>query len=448
MPKHLSLDSHYAFEIICTGPARHSICLTGNSSGEQNNIGNVSPSKNLVQDSNVRFVSENFAKFLNLFIDSGDKLGTIFLKISIIKSLLATYFVLVFLSYLSKYRKVRNQGLQIAVVLLSAPYFLQSISNIYPPGLTTLAFLVAVTSAFIFALNLELSSKDKVFLLMNFVLSTLVVLANRIETSIFLIIFLISMLLSIVCGLIGKVQSKFNLKAVINLIVIFFVVGTPIVLKTHIFKKRLLDLFLFRFTLIQEHDIEESAVLSKLGRTGFSLESGITLLDNLWRLLENSIPQTSGLDFRNVWNVWFLLLYIPFVVILGIVLFRTFAILLNRQKYSRADRFGQIPASIVIFLFVAIPFVAVSVWFLSYVYPLLVAFLLLAETPDISKKVLKFLLGMVIFTNTASIVLNNNSLENVYLENYVFNPLSVALLFVSLVCLLILLLPKFINGRI
>ena len=441
---------YYAAEIICSSPSKSLNCINEMQIDQILFRGKLDEPKQ-INDYGIRFVSSSFAKFIGIFIGATDTFRMIILKTYLIKALLATYLLFSVLICLRKFKDLKNLSSQLVLLFFSSAYFLKAITSVYPPGLTTVASLSLLIIFKIFIEDYVISKNLKIFLCLNFFISSLIIVSNRFETTCYML------LCFFVLIVFGTNKTKFfgRLKLASTPAFIFATSFTTVWIFSQPFRGLLTEVLDGNFVVLAQGMYENSEFIKQFGRAAVAAEAPYTLLDNTIRI-SNFRPIQSffeeHFDFAGPYVV-VILQYIliasflvPAILIFFNALIKNLKPFFSYKKFDRSERKSQIAPLAIIFNMFLIPFIAFTPWFVWYIMPLLFVYILFANASLNSGRVLKYLFLTIFVTNLLTYYIYNDQLGSIYIANFIVRPLLLNTLFTVAALTLWFQVPRFINS--
>lgn len=383
----------YLSEIVCSG-----------STGSYNCTQDVQPlvsvfrtAENesiLLQDYGARYTSASFANFLNIFSNSKDSLAMVVGKMYVIKSIIAACFLTVSLYLVRQFHYTYRFAVQSLICIFALPYSLFGASSEYPAVIATLAMLPILISLKIYGQEKQLTPAFCLVSTVNFMIGCSVIMANRFETTVFCGV---AVLIHVwhCCWKRQQQRAWPPLLIFITLLAIF--VSQNIALRSLI-----QGVFKGTTKVLTTDTAQTSAVVQAIGDAGLSVTAPITFFDNSSRNILNAVV-TFHTDSKVINLVLLIVFWAPLVLVLSprlILLFRE--LLLKRGIRTIVSE--QIPAVLVLSLFVLIPFIARSIWFFQYAIPLILVFLFTTSSRSGSSISLNALLKIGLFSNALTYV--------------------------------------------
>jgi len=445
--------SFYASELTCSGPSKSLNCAAFDWGQEVDQIlfrGKLDEPKQIT-DYGQRYISSNFANFINIFIRSTDNFRMVILKTYLIKALLATYLLFSILICLRKFKDLKNLSAQLILVFFSSAYFLRAITSVYPTGLTTVASLSSLIIFKIFIENYIISKKMKTFLCLNFLISSLIIITNRFETICYMLLCFFVFLVF------GTKKNKFfeRLKLVSLPLLIFATSFTVIWMVSKIFRAFLAYVLHGNFVVLAQGMYENSEIIKKFGRAAVAAQAPYTLLDNTIRISNFRPIQgffEEHFDFAGPYIVVILqYILISSFIVPGMLIFfnalvKNLKPFLSYKKFDRSERKSQLGSLFIIFNMVLIPFIAFTPWFIWYIMPLLFVYLFFASAFLNSGRVLKNLFLIIFVTNSLTYYIYNDQLGSIYISSFIVRPLLLDTLFTVAALVLWFQVPRFVNS--
>ena len=445
--------SFYASELTCSGPSKSLNCAAFDWGQEVDQIlfrGKLDEPKQIT-DYGQRYISSNFANFINIFIRSTDNFRMVILKTYLIKALLATYLLFSILICLRKFKDLKNLSAQLILVFFSSAYFLRAITSVYPTGLTTVASLSSLIIFKIFIENYIISKKMKTFLCLNFLISSLIIITNRFETICYMLLCFFVFLVF------GTKKNKFfeRLKLVSLPLLIFATSVTVIWMVSKIFRAFLAYVLHGNFVVLAQGMYENSEIIKKFGRAAVAAQAPYTLLDNTIRISNFRPIQgffEEHFDFAGPYIVVILQyilissFFVPGMLIFFNALVKNLKPFLSYKKFDRSERKSQLGSLFIIFNMVLIPFIAFTPWFIWYIMPLLFVYVFFASAFLNSGRVLKNLFLIIFVTNSLTYYIYNDQLGGIYISSFIVRPLLLDTLFTVAALVLWFQVPRFVNS--
>jgi len=445
--------SFYASELTCSGPSKSLNCAAFDWGQEVDQIlfrGKLDEPKQIT-DYGQRYISSNFANFINIFIRSTDNFRMVILKTYLIKALLATYLLFSILICLRKFKDLKNLSAQLILVFFSSAYFLRAITSVYPTGLTTVASLSSLIIFKIFIENYIISKKMKTFLCLNFLISSLIIITNRFETICYMLLCFFVFLVF------GTKKNKFfeRLKLVSLPLLIFATSFTVIWMVSKIFRAFLAYVLHGNFVVLAQGMYENSEIIKKFGRAAVAAQAPYTLLDNTIRISNFRPIQgffEEHFDFAGPYIVVILqYILISSFIVPGMLIFfnalvKNLKPFLSYKKFDRSERKSQLGSLFIIFNMVLIPFIAFTPWFIWYIMPLLFVYVFFASAFLNSGRVLKNLFLIIFVTNSLTYYIYNDQLGSIYISSFIVRPLLLDTLFTVAALVLWFQVPRFVNS--
>ena len=441
--------SYYASEIVCSSPSKALNC--GVYQIDQVLFRGYGDEPTQIADYGHRFVSSSFAKFIGIFIRSTDNFRVVILKTYLIKALLATYLLFSVLIFLRKFKDLKNLSSQLVLIYFSSAYFLRAITSVYPTGLATVAMLSSLVILKIFIDDYAISKNMKIFLCLNFLISSLIIVSNRFETTCYL---LLCFFVSIVFG---KNKTKFfeRLKLVGAPILIFATSFAVILITSTDFRKLLAIVFRGNFKVLSLGMIETSEMIQTYGRAAVAAQAPYTLMDNTIRISNFRPIQgffEEHFDFAGPYVVvilQYILIFgflVPGLLIFFNALIKNLRPFFNYKKFDRAERKSQLGSLFIIVNMFLIPFIAFTPWWIWYIMPLLLSYLMFADASLNSGIFLKYLYLTIFITNSINFYIYNDQLGSIFIFGFIVSPLVLNMLFSVAALTLWFQVPRFVNS--
>ena len=101
----------------------------------------------------------------------------------------------------------------------------------------------------------------------------------------------------------------------------------------------------------------------------------------------------------------------------------------------------------IIFNMFLIPFLAFTPWWLWYIMPLLLTYVLFADASLNSRKVWKYLYLTVFLTNSFNFYLYNDAFNGIYISGFMVRPLVLNMVFIVAALTIWFQVPRFISSE-
>ena len=443
--------SYYASEITCSSPSKDLNCSQIWQIDQMLFRGHPDePTK--ITDYGSRYISSSFAKFIGIFISSTDNFRMVILKTYLIKALLATYLLFSMLICVKKFKDLKSITAQLSCLFFSAEYFLRAITSVYPTGLATVASLSSLVILKIFMDDYLISKNMKIFLGLNFLISSLIIVSNRFETTCYV------MLCFFVFIVFGKNKIKFfeRLKLVGTPIFVFATSFTLIWITSTDFRRLLKEVLRGDFQVLTIGMIGNSEIIQKFGRAAVAAEAPLTLITNTYNKAQYG-PVTAffeeHFDFAGSYIVVILQyilitsFFVPILFIFFNALIKNLRPFFNYKKFDRSERKSQMGSLFIIFNMFLIPFLAFTPWWLWYIMPLLLTYVLFVDASLNSGKVWKYLYVTIFITNSFNFYLYNYAFGGIYISGFIVRPLLLNMLFIVAALTIWFQVPRFISSE-
>ena len=442
--------SYYASEITCSSPSKGLNCSASAEPGQRLFRGNPDESTQ-IRDYGTRYVSSSFAKFIGVFISSTDNFSLVILKVYLIKALLATYLLFSILIYLKKLKELKNLITQMTLLFFSFPYFLSAITSVYPPGLATVAAMSLLVVLRIFIDQYVISKGLKIFLCLNLLISSLIIVSNRFETTSYIL------LCFGVFIVFGTSKSKFfeRLKIVGTPLFIFATSFTTVWIFSKPFRELFIKVLRRDFVVLVPALYEDSEMIKQFGRSAVAAQAPYTFIDNIVREIYNSALRDffeEHFDFVGpyggvILTIGFLVsFFIPGSLIFLNAFIKNLKPFFSYKKFDGSERKSQIAPLLILFSMVLIPFVAFTPWFIWYIMPLLLSYLWFTNAQLSPGKVSKYLYLTVFVTNSLNYFIYSDQLGSIYISSFIVRPILLNTLFALAALTLWFQVPRFVNS--
>ena len=425
--------SYYASEIVCSGPSRDLNCSIQLQDDVQLFRGSIDEPTQL-PNYGVRYTSSSFANFLNLFITSTDSLQTIILKIFSIKSLVVAYLIAYSLFLVKKFDIVKQLATKLFLVVFSFPYLIFGMAGIYPAPIATLAVIPILITLKIFEWEKNLPSSTVVVLYTNLFLSLTLIMANRFETTAFMIFGICIWGIQNYFKILKKNVTVITLGSLICLSL--FLISNPVL------RGLFIDSSSGEFSVLAENYVNESRSVKLFGIVGLSALAPFTFVDNSTRSLLNVVSSNTSNQFFEVLLV--LLAWIPLSVFLFQVTKNLLLPLFQKNSLWRKSAAERVPALLTLCIFLAVPTFARTVWFFWYLAPLLAIFVFFTDHLENVKKSFKLLIWLATASNALYFILVVLKLGTLEVGSISLSPLLQIVLGLSLGLIAVKLVKDFL----
>ena len=403
--------AEYASEIVCFGPSRELNCSLKQQVRVQLFRGSIDEPAQL-QNLGNKFVSSSFANFLNLFVSSTDTLRIVILKVFATKSLVAAFLVTYTLFLVKKFDIVQKLATQLFLIIFSFPNLLFGMAGVYPAPIATVAVIPILITLKVFERETKLRPQTLVILFVNFFLSLSVIMANRFETTAFIVLGIC------IFGLYN--YSKRPKKRTLQMIFASTACLALFAFVNPILRKLFLNSPTGKVKVLRQYQADSSIVVESIGNVGLSVMAPITFVDNSTRNLLGSV--IGGHPNQLIEILLVLLAWIPLSVLLFQGMKKLLLPLFQNNSPWRKSVAERIPALLILSLFWIIPFFARTIWFFWYLAPLLAIFVFFTDHLENVKNNFKFIIWVAILANAFYFLLAVLALGNLELGGVTFNP--------------------------
>jgi hypothetical protein len=424
--------SYYASEIVCSSSAGERICTDAPQEDVRLFRGKVDEPKS-VTDYGNRYTSETMAWFITRFVDVGDSLREVVLKVYIVKALIAAILLSILIQLAMKREYLRNFLFKQGVLIFSVPYVLPGIADVYPAPFAIISMLGALSIIKIVNSEEIHSTKTKAILLSYFVISSLLIFSNRFETSIYIGV---AMFLSLLDNSVsGKIRMNGKIKSLGA--AIYIVIFGSFVSINSTFNGWFLGMFNGTSRVYTVSQAKESSVVNAIGDVGLSAMAPVTFFDNSTRNIARQFGDAFGDKMmtygfsRNfleiVGSLFVVLSWIPLVTVLGVGAFYKFRV--DRiGKFWSLKYFKKVLApSVLLLLLIWVPYFARVSWFLWYVLPLLMILLFFFDRTR-SHSWMRVIYVLPVFTNLVAFGASNFGFGSIFIADMELNWLTLLLL--------------------
>ena len=407
-----SAHSYYASEIICSGPSRDKNCVADVQEDIRIFRGNpLEPTK--ITDYGNRYTSAEFAKFINLFVQSSDDFRRVILKTYLVKALTAGYLLTASLYFIRKFKYLKNLAARLLLLMFSVPYLLPGVSGVYSAPLAIIAMLLALLTVKTFMSEHTLSLRDHIFLGLNFLISISVIMSLRFETTAYLGF---AMLI-----LVGQVVFRRTFKTPRNTVITPTTMFGGMIILFALRNEAMWDWistsFFFRAKVFTPEYAQTAKSVQVLGDLGFAamapVSLGVNSTLNMSHQFINDYSDQLNLvgEWRTVFDslkiVYLGCAWAAFVIVFVQALRVATSPLMRFRNYDLGKVLNSIPALLVLLALIMVPYVARVSWFLWYVMPLLMVFLFFAEANELKSKYLVYLTCLVAAVNFLAFTASN-----------------------------------------
>ena len=256
----------------------------------------------------------------------------------------------------------------------------------------------------------------------------------------------------------GTNKTKFfeRLKLVSTPILIFYASFTIIWITSTDFRKLLALVLRGNFQVLAQGMYTSSEIIQKFGRAAVAAEAPITLMTNAVRI-SNFRPVQSffeeHFDFAGSYIVVILQyilitsFFVPGLFIFFNALIKNLRPFFNYEKFDRSERKSQMGSLFIIFNMFLSPFLAFTPWWLWYIMPLLLTYVLFADASLNSRKVWKYLYLTVFLTNSFNFYLYNYAFGGIYISGFMVRPLVLNMVFIVAALTIWFQVPRFISSE-
>jgi len=421
-------NAWYASELICGTTSASPHCSDTPSNEIPLFRGNVQEDTTQLFKG-AEYPSSLFASFVRLFVDSRDSYREAILKIFAIKSLLIAAALATVAMLVISYPYLRRTVVRLIAVMFSVPFILETGAGFYPGGFAAIGLLPCLLVLVVMQRESSLSTRAKVTLPTVFCLCAALVVSNRFDTAVFLV------LACFLFGFRSLTASHNSRRSRWGMIMPFtagvFITGAALFLNgawSRLFHKALNR----GIAVVPPNTPSRSVdVVEKVGLPGdlaYMLMAPVTMIDNSTRFFLNRtyvglFGDTAGRSIEPI-------LFFIYFVITSIAWFPMFAVvgggILRLVREIGSSLHGRKQPSItdvlpvlLIILYFVIPVYARLVWSWWYLVPLLMLFVALAKDTPIGG-VERFALPVAVSNSVLSLIVVNWRLGDLYLAGTVF----------------------------
>jgi hypothetical protein len=285
-------------------------------------------------------------------------------------------------------------------------------AGVYPAPIATMAVIPILITLKVFEREKTLPPSTINVLFTNLFLSLTVIMANRFETTAF-VVFGICM-----WGIQNYLKtSKKNVTVIVlgSLICLsLFLISNPTM------RALFLNSSSGKFSVLSQAQAYESKIVASIGTSGLSVMAPLTFVDNSTRNLLNAVSSnTSNQSFK---SPFVLIAWIPLSVLLLQAVKNSLLPLFRKSLLWRKSAAERIPALLILSLFWIIPTFAQTVWFFWYLIPLLAIFVFFTDHLENIEKRFKLLIWLATASNTLYFILVVLKLGNLEVSRITLSP--------------------------
>ena len=384
---------YYMSEAVCSDPSGNTICndvAIWPSDLFERNV----ESYDRIPDLGARYTSETFARLYRIFLNPSDSLTAATAKIHIFRSLVASSIITSCLILTRRFRKSRVFAVRAAFCAFGFPYLLFTSSSVYPAPLASIAILLFLICVKAITGEENLGTIDRILLLFMFLVSSAVIMANRLEVTAFsgVAIFLVAL---------QNWRTQRLRKHLVSHVLIFTALFSAFASQNSAIQNNAIEIIGGNFRVVSSEAAEASMLFRNIGDMGFSLLAPVTFVDNSTRNLILAIAGSrSSLGLMTYGLV--ALAWIPLaVVVLSHVGSLIQPIRLGR-KLSTATNSWNWPLLLCFALFFVIPAAFRTIWFFQYAIPLILVSLFFANDSRLNPTLTKLLIVVSALSNLAT----------------------------------------------
>ena len=424
--------SYYASEIVCSSSAGERICTDAPQEDVRLFRGKVDEPKS-VTDYGNRYTSETMAWFITRFVDVGDSLREVVLKVYIVKALIAAILLSILIQLAMKREYLRNFLFKQGILIFSVPYVLPGIADVYPAPFAIISMLGALSIMKIVNSEDIHSTKTKAILLSYFVISSLLIFSNRFETAIYLGV---AMFLSLLDNSVsGKIRMNGKIKS-LGAAIYIVIFGSFISINSS-FNGWFFGMFNGTSRVYTVSQAKESNVVDAIGDVGLSVMAPVTFFDNSTRNIARQFGDAWGEKMVNlgfsrdvleiIGSLFVVLCWVPLVTVLGVGTFNKFRANVG-DKFCSLKYFKKILAPLVLlFMLIWVPYFARVSWFLWYVLPLLMTLLFFFDQSR-SQSWMRVIYALPVFTNLIAFAASNFGFGSIFIADMELNWMTLLLI--------------------
>lgn len=435
----VSAHSYYVSELVCSGPAKESLC-TDELQPDIRLFRGLPDEPTQVKEHQARYVSAPFAWLLAQSHSPSDTLREVVLKTYVIKSALAAALVTFVIAVAAYRRELRPIVVSLVLVMFSIPYAVFAMSGFYHASIASLAVLTfLVTTRLWFGYSHKRLTALTLFAILFGLLC--LVSSTRFEALAALIVFVLILPLTLFWR---RTLSSITWRMYLALLGSLTAATSLAVFTNDVLKRWMVGALTGTAQVLSRETADQSIIVGAVGDAGFSVLAPITLIDNSTRNIgaqfadatRKSTSTTVGPIISVAIDVILrILAWVPMMLI-AFAQWRSIGHAL-RQRASFQERFMMLlPLLIWICLFFFVPMFARTPWFIWYVMPLLlcaVATVDHRESISTSERMAIVIAGGV---NVFSMIMSNHLLGPLKIGGITLSPLRLGLVLMILVSLI------------
>jgi len=435
----VSAHSYYVSELVCSGPAKESLC-TDEQQPDIRLFRGLPGEPTQVKEYQARYVSAPFAWLLAQSHSPLDTLREVALKTYVIKSVLAAALVTFVIVIAAYRRELRPIVLSLFLVMFSIPYAVFAMSGFYHASIASLAVLtLLVTTRLWFGYSHKRLTALTLFTIL-FALFYLVS-STRFEALAALIVFVLILPLT---SSWRRTLSSITWRMYLALLGSLTTATSLAVFTNDVLKRWMVGALTGTAQVLSRETADQSIIVGAIGDAGLSVLALITLIDNSTRNIgaqfADEARQLTSTTVGPIISVALdvilrILAWVP-ILLVAFAQWRSIRRAL-RQRASFQERFMMLlPLLIWICLFHFVPMFARTSWFIWYVMPLLLCAVATVDHREListSERVAIVIAGSV---NVFSMIISNQLLGPLNIGGITLSPLRFGLVLMILVSLI------------
>jgi hypothetical protein len=422
---------YYASEALCPEP-ESTICTLERTPIERFFRGSpTEPLQIQTEADSARYVSSSFSQFLKLFLSDSLSLRENILIVQLVKSVLSSALLMASLILMVRNPGSRQTGVKILLTAFSLPYLVFGNASFYPAPIAIVASIPFLLSLRALRRSQSLTSSNTLVAFATFMLSLLVILANRFEVSAFAG-------LALLLSFIGrpktehapgqKSQQIVLVASFLFTYVLFCSINLPL-------RRWTISILSGSSQVLSADQVANSKAFTAFGDAGLAAIGPLTFFDNTSRnnarligdrFIENS-PDLLQIVRRFIFGATQITSWYPLIVVLLI----TGIGLAHRVRTSRGTRAGFRswgPGAVALVVLAALPGVARAPLFFWYVASLLFVIVFAVDyNLEWESRILMSATCVAFATNLTSVWMANEANGNLHISGLVFTPTQLSI---------------------
>jgi len=435
----VSAHSYYVSELVCSGPAKESLC-TDEPQPDIRLFRGLPDEPTQVKEHQARYVSAPFAWLLAQSHSPLDTLREVALKTYVIKSVIAAALVTFVIVIAAYRRELRPIVVSLVLVMFSIPYAVFAMSGFYHASIASLAVLTfLVTTRLWFGYSHKRFTALTLFAILFGLLC--LISSTRFEALAALIVFVLILPLTLFWR---RTLSSITWRMYLALLGSLTAATSLAVFTNDVLKRWMVGALTGTAQVLSRETADQSIIVGAVGDAGFSVLAPITLIDNSTRNIgaqfadatRESTSTTLGPIIPVAIDVILrILAWVPMLLV-AFAQWRSIGRAL-RQRASFQERFMMLlPLSIWICLFFFVPMFARTPWFIWYVMPLLLCAVATVDHRESISTPERMAIVIAVGVNVFSMIMSNHLLGPLKIGGITLSPLRLGLVLMILVSLI------------